>query len=573
MMEIFRIWKWIFKFCKFVVALLFLLMTLILFAMPVIVGLYLLPSLLIIQGVYLSIFAFRKKKVDLQIAAIIFTSLLTIVFIGFGIWANPTLNYSFNGFSNILSSMFLIEIKFLPLFVILYLGFDWSIYLLYKKVNKWYEYRKTNYIFVNRFIEVWIWLLIVLKSCSMLDYLMNTRKSVLQTKVQWQKENVLLNDDVALNKEKLNQHTLLIGATGSGKTTTALSIINQLVYKLNQTVIIVDGKGDSDLISKVKVIDSNAFVWTINGDNQYNPFASKSHIVLADKIMSLFDFTEPHYQAVAHNYLLILLESLVNNKIEITLSNIIKYFAINDLKNLIDKQNPKYDYILGFNSQQINGLLSRLSVYNEQLNNSVGLKNDLTKISKNNKVILFSLNSLDYPQLASNMGKLLIQDLKEFASIKPRNQHINLVLDEFNVFANDSIINLINKTRSFYYQCFLCFQTINDLKTNNKDLTDTIFGNTANIIAHNVKDPNSAEYLAKVFGTIKTMKLTRQLDFLNRTRNMGSVRETEEFVFHPNEFKNLGLGVANLKIVNQNVLNQPFTTLKIQIKDYNKDYK
>ncbi|WDA55047.1 MAG: hypothetical protein PPFGHCPK_01528 (plasmid) [Spiroplasma endosymbiont of Drosophila atripex] len=289
--------------------------------------------------------------------------------------------------------------------------------------------------------------------------------------------------------------------------------------------------------------------------------------------MSLFDFTEPHYQAVAHSYLLILLETLINNKIEITLSNIIKYFAINDLKNLIDKQNPKYDYVIGFNSQQINGLLNRLSVYAEQLNNSVGLKNDLLKITKNHKVILFSLNSLDYPQLASNMGKLLIQDLKEFASKKPRNQHINLMLDEFNVFASDTIINLINKTRSFNYQCFLCFQTINDLKTATKDLTDTIFGNTANIIAHNVKDPNSAEYLAKVFGTIKTVKLTRQLDFLNRTRNMGSIRETEEFVFHPNEFKNLGLGVVNIKIVNQNVSNQPFTTLKIIIKDYNKEYK
>ncbi|CAB1054009.1 helicase HerA domain-containing protein [Spiroplasma endosymbiont of Danaus chrysippus] len=96
-----------------------------------------------------------------------------------------------------------------------------------------------------------------------------------------------LNKKVGLVKSKLNQHTLLIGATGSGKTTTALSIINQLVYKLNQTVIIIDGKGDSDLIDKVKAIDNNAFIWTINGKNQYNPFASKSHIVLADKIMSL----------------------------------------------------------------------------------------------------------------------------------------------------------------------------------------------------------------------------------------------------------------------------------------------
>ncbi|MBP1525320.1 MAG: DUF853 family protein [Spiroplasma ixodetis] len=366
-----------------------------------------------------------------------------------------------------------------------------------------------------------------------------TKSQIKEFKKLGTKNLINLNKKVGLVKSKLNQHTLLIGATGSGKTTTALSIINQLVYKLNQTVIIIDGKGDSDLINKVKAINNNAFIWTINGNNQYNPFASKSHIVLADKIMSLFDFSEPHYQAVAHSYLLILLETFVNNKIEMTLSNIIKYFAINDLRKIIKKSNPNYLVVSGFDQEQINGLLNRLRVYAEQINTSIGIKNNLTTISKNHKVILFSLNSLDYPQLASNMGKLLIQDLKEFASIKPRNQHINLVLDEFNVFANDSIINLINKTRSFNYQCFLCFQTINDLKTNNKDLTDTIFGNTANIIAHNVKDPNSAEYLAKVFGTKTSQKITKQYDTKNKKKFKGFYSRSRRIHSSSKRFKKI----------------------------------
>ena len=366
------------------------------------------------------------------------------------------------------------------------------------------------------------------------------------------KNLINLNKKVGLVKSKLNQHTLLIGATGSGKSTTALSIINQLVYKLNQTVIIIDGKGDNDLINKVQTIDSNAFIWTINGYNKYNPFATKSHIVLADKIMSLFDFTEPHYQAVAHSYLLILLETLKSNKIEMTLSNIIKYFSINNLKKIIKKSNPNYLVVSDFDQEQINGLLNRLRVYQEQLNQSINLKNNLSEIVKNHKVILFSLNSLDYPQLASNIGKLLIQDLKEFASIKPRNQHINIILDEFNIFASDTIINLINKTRSFNYQCFLCFQTINDLKTDNKDLTDTIFGNTANIIAHNVKDPNSSEYLAKVFGTKTSQKTTKQYDNKNKQSSKGSIREVEEYIVHPNDLKRLKTGQTYCKIILEN---------------------
>ncbi|WP_400254439.1 hypothetical protein [Spiroplasma endosymbiont of Cleonymus obscurus] len=69
---------------------------------------------------------------------------------------------------------------------------------------------------------------------------------------------------------------------------------------------------------------------------------------------------------------------------------------------------------------------------------------------------------------------MLIQDLKEFASIKPKNQQINIILDEFNVFASNNIINLINKTRSFNYQCFLCFQVTDDLSTDKKKLLNTI---------------------------------------------------------------------------------------------------
>ncbi|CAB1053505.1 hypothetical protein [Spiroplasma endosymbiont of Danaus chrysippus] len=359
-----------------------------------------------------------------------------------------------------------------------------------------------------------------------------------------------LNKKVGLVKSKLNQHTLLIGATGSGKTTTALSIINQLVYKLNQTVIIIDGKGDSDLINKVKAIDNNAFIWTINSDNEYNPLASKSHVILADKIMSLFDFSEPHYQAVAHRYILLLINSLMENNIQITLENIINYFSLSKLGTIIDINNQEnLELFSSFKLNDIKGLYYRLSIYNEQLKKSIGIQNDLTKIVKNHKVILFSLNSLSYPELASNIGKLLIQDLKEFASIKPQNQHINLVLDEFNVFASDSIINLINKTRSFNYQCFLCFQVTDDLSTDKKKLLNTIFGNVGNIIAHKVSDVESPEYIAKVFGTRTVEKITKQYDTKNKKSSKGSIREVEEYIVHPNDLKRLKTGQAYCKIL------------------------
>ncbi|AXF97215.1 TraM recognition domain-containing protein [Spiroplasma phoeniceum] len=287
---------------------------------------------------------------------------------------------------------------------------------------------------------------------------------------------------------------------------------------------------------------------TTGGSTEYNPFATKDSALLSDKIMSLFDFSEQYYRDKTKHYLLILLDVMLKNKIDITLNNIIEYFNIEKLLNLVDVKSTNYDMLSNnFAEKEISGVISKLDITNMQLNNSIGLSNSLLELIIQHKTILFSINSLKYPELASSAGKIIIQDLKELTTLKPVNQKINVVLDEFNVFANETIVNLINKSRSFNYQCFLSFQTINDLKTNNMNLTDTIFGNVSTIVCHNIKDPNTAEYVASVFGTQETEKITRQLDFKNNTADMGSVRAVDEFIVHPNDLKTLKTGECYLK--------------------------
>ncbi|RUO85779.1 type IV secretion system DNA-binding domain-containing protein, partial [Spiroplasma endosymbiont of Megaselia nigra] len=107
---------------------------------------------------------------------------------------------------------------------------------------------------------------------------------------------VMLNNKIGLIEANLTQHTLLVGTTGSGKTTTLMQIIKELRFKFRETTIIIDGKGDIDLIDKVKKLDPNAFIWGISGNTKYNPFVNKDKVILADKIMSLFDFSEQYYQ-------------------------------------------------------------------------------------------------------------------------------------------------------------------------------------------------------------------------------------------------------------------------------------
>lgn len=64
-------------------------------------------------------------------------------------------------------------------------------------------------------------------------------------------------------------------------------------------------------------------------------------------------------------------------------------------------------------------------------------------------------------------------------------------------------------------------------------------------------DPDSAEYFAKVVGTVTTKKLTERTKrsfWQDQSTGDGSLRETEEFIVHPNRFKS-GLGVGEAVMV------------------------
>lgn len=129
---------------------------------------------------------------------------------------------------------------------------------------------------------------------------------------QIQQSNLLkLNKNFGLIKSNLTQHTLPVVPTRSCKTTTLMQIIKELRFKFRETTIIIDGKGEVDLIEKVKQQDPNAFIWEIGGSTEYNPFATKDSVVLADNIMSLFDFSEPFYRDKTKHYLLILFRCYV----------------------------------------------------------------------------------------------------------------------------------------------------------------------------------------------------------------------------------------------------------------------
>lgn len=356
---------------------------------------------------------------------------------------------------------------------------------------------------------------------------------------------------VFIEKDKMKQHTLIIGTTGSGKTTTALKLIRQ-IKKTNQSVIIIDGKGSNDLIDKVKNIDSNAFIWGIDQENKLNPFIEKDPIKILDKILLLFEFSEQHYKNQAKGYLLKIIEFLLQQNKELSFITISKYFDQNIfLKDYKESGGDKegYDEIKKYNQSDISGLKEQIETFAKSTSKTIGGKETVLSLIGSKRLCLFSLDSYNYPELTKQIAKLINQEIKASTKLKKPDDEVFIFMDEADIFAGNELVPMFNKMREFNVQLMIGIQTVKDLqKVGEFDITDKIFGNIGNIIVQKVNDKYTAEYIAETFGTKTIFSLSKQIDYESGYSQKGSVSEANEFIAHPQKLKDLLPGEAYVKL-------------------------
>jgi energy-coupling factor transporter ATP-binding protein EcfA2 len=102
------------------------------------------------------------------------------------------------------------------------------------------------------------------------------------------------------------KHTLVLGATGSGKTVSAAWLAARLIES-GHGAVVIDPKGDRMLREQLSAAaqrrGAEFLAWTPEGPLAYNPYANGSETEIADKALSGETFTEPHYLRQAQRYL------------------------------------------------------------------------------------------------------------------------------------------------------------------------------------------------------------------------------------------------------------------------------
>lgn len=403
-----------------------------------------------------------------------------------------------------------------------------------------------------------------------------------KTAVQ-QEFNLNIHDGTVLNKQQhpviikdseLNQHCLIIGTTGSGKTTTIFKFINSYA-KRNLPIIYLDGKGSTDLIDKLRLIaqeNNRKFkvfslrpLKNIAELSGYNPFSSGTATEWKNRIMSLFTQAQSrgqeHFSLGEQNYINFVANILYKWGKDIDLRLILALLEQPEkLLNLAQKVDPVIALKLAqlHNDSKVNKLvgdvikLMELFIYSDygELFSTIEMAN-VIKIKEsilNNEMILFLFDASAYAEDTQKIARMVINDINSsFAEFDTFTKCL-CVFDEFASYASENLADTISLQRSKGMHAIVGTQSIATVKLKSestKRIAEELIACCNTFIIHQINHIDDAENLAKIIGTRKTYEVTSQIDSkLGGATGLGTVKNVDEFKIHPQVLKELKTGEA-----------------------------
>jgi hypothetical protein len=345
------------------------------------------------------------------------------------------------------------------------------------------------------------------------------------------------------------KHTLVLGATGSGKTYTQTWILANAI-KSGRGVIVVDPKGDirmrAELARVAHTSGRSLTEWTPNGPSVYNPFGHGSASAIADKALAGERFTEPHYQRQAQRYLGHVVRALRDTGSAVCLRTLVEQLDPGRLDVLVrtlpqQRAQVTYEYLDALTARQradLAGVRDRLAIMAESdvaawLDPAIsgGEAFDLLSAVQERAVVYFSLESDTWPLLAQMLGVAIVQDLQTTVSaLQGQPVPTLVVIDEFSAISAESVVRLFGRARSAGVSLMLGTQELSDLRLPGRErLLEQLLGNLAALIVHRQVVPESAELVAKLAGSRGAWRSSRTSDGRwTRTRSCAALLDAEE---------------------------------------------
>lgn len=366
------------------------------------------------------------------------------------------------------------------------------------------------------------------------------------------------------------KHVFVCGTTGSGKTVALSNFIKNIIDN-DFPALIIDGKGDTgkgsilDIIEQMNKFKKKLYVISLSNpetSDKYNPFKNASTTTARDMLINMTDWSEEHYKLNAERYIQRILQLFRLANIPFSFNKIIRCMPIDKFtdvsaqllkRNIITKEEHLENIEIAKTSGKIaQSSIARFSTIAEsEIGNMFSADGiDISTALKENAIILFILNPLVYPELTPAFGRLILIDAKKAIGdlFKAQIKRSFFIMDEINTYATTELTDLVNKSRSAGVTCVLSTQSLSDLDfACGEAYKEQIIENCNNYLVMRQNSAVNAENWANILGTRPTMEVTYQLQqsgLDTSETGFGSARRVREFLYHPDDIKNMQTGEA-----------------------------
>ena len=365
------------------------------------------------------------------------------------------------------------------------------------------------------------------------------------------------------------RHVHILGATGSGKTESV--ILNFLRQDVSRGLgsIILDAKGDGSFLDEIQrhVPADRLRIFDLGSPDSlsYDPLEMGAPFESAQRLFSALTWSEEYYKSKALSALQRIFQiHFEMNRRNPTLIQLRDYLETPKSYSafIASDDFPKSLALSEF--QDLSGLRDQVRSltigHMAKTLSPPGGAGIQFKGACDGVVIYFRLQSLISPQLVSILGKLVINHLNFFVGTAHREksptnprQLIPVYFDEFASFACPEFADLISKARSAGFALHFSHQSIGDLTEVSPGFLNRITDNAATKIVLRINDPDSAEFLARSFGTRLVQKTTQRITNTKDIESAeivgeGTTRDAHQFRASPDLLKTLPTGMGAVLI-------------------------
>jgi hypothetical protein len=346
---------------------------------------------------------------------------------------------------------------------------------------------------------------------------------------------------VGISPSTANGHLLVTGATGAGKTVGVLSTLVDAAEQGNP-VVYLDLKGDdtvSDYLAGVarkyqrpfqhfSIFESHApYVGpSSSGPSSYNPAGYGDATRRKDLLTKACGSTVEFYLNMTADYVQVAFAVLLASDgigTDSALAAIAKVMdpralqrqarAIPADARLYEPLNRKAgEYVDGMRNREFMSSLKTFQTYLSLfINSSVGPYLtadgdviDFAEVDRTSGIVVFSLNSSLYPDIAGRLATLIVEDITTYAGqrfgtdAKP----FRLVVDEFSVIDSENLLGLISRGRAAGMCVTLATQTLADLESKSPAFRAQVLDNVAGFCVFRTNSEGDARTYSGLTGDI-----------------------------------------------------------------------